>query len=109
MEIRVIIAYRPAEYPSYYIPGAGIGGQLPVGNGEADGTDMICNYPECDRFPAVAKIICPAGDLFGGGYSAGKNICVIIGLFVLQHPYQPLKPHTRIYMPGWQGVKASVL
>ncbi len=55
IEIRIIISHGPSKNPSYHITGACIGRQLSIGNGEADGADMIGNNPEGDCLPAVAE------------------------------------------------------
>ncbi len=101
-EVGIIITHRPAQNAAYDIASAGVGRQLPVGNGKTNGADMVGNNTKGNGLFAVAKIILPAGEFFGGGNGTGKHIGVVVAFLALDYPHQAFKTHTGIHVPGGQ-------
>ena len=95
----IAISDCTAENTSYDIAGLDIGGQLSVGNREADSPDMVGNNPHCHSHFAVTLIFYSAdpGNCINHGC---EYIRVVVALFVLQYHAEALQSHSRIHMFG---------
>ncbi len=70
---------------------------------------MIGQYPESNILAYRCRLyVFFAGDFFYCFNGAGKNVSIVIALFILQHPYQSFKAHAGIYMFCRQWFQAAV-
>jgi hypothetical protein len=102
IQITKIKPYRPAQYASDDITCAGVGRQLPVGNGKTDGADMVGNYTECDIGFTVAAVVLLSAKLLGFGDGTRKNIGIVVAVFALAIPAQAFRAPCR-YLHVWRA------
>ena len=102
IEERVGIAHGPAQNASDHVAGLGIGRQLPIGNGEGHGAQMVGHDAHghvdiclCAAVAVGVFIFQPRKPLYFLDDGL-ENVGVIVGVFALQHAHKPLEAHPGI-------------
>ena len=108
IQIGIIIAHGASQDTADDVARLGIRWQLAVGDRKGDRTNMIGDDAESDVLSAVSCRISLFHQLFHDSDGAGEEIGIVVGMFPLQHPDQPLETHTGIHVFGGQWLEAAV-
>ncbi len=106
-EESVAIPDRTAQNPAGDIARLHVGGQLSVGDGEADGADVVGDHPHGHVGLCVGPVFMSA-ELLNPPYHPSENVCVIVALLALKHHAEPLEAYARVYVLGRQDLQFSV-
>ena len=107
-EEAVAVAHGPAEDAADHIPGAGVGGELPVGDGEGHGTHVVCTDAQGHVHLVVSTGVGLPGGLAQVADQRLEDIRVIVALLALQDGGEALEAHAGVDVPGRKGLEGSV-
>ena len=98
------VAHGAAQDAAYHIARLGVGGQLPVGDGERDGADVVGHHAHGDvRLLVLAVLhVRQLANLADDGL---EDVGVVVGILVLQHTAEALKAHARVDDLGRQRLE----
>ena len=98
---------RPAKDPANHIASFDVGGQLAIGNGKSNRTEVICHYPHGNICFGIRSIGYP-GHVREGTDQWQEYIGVVVGNFSLQYHTESFESHTGVNMFGWQRNQPAI-
>ena len=103
----VTVAHCTAQDAADHIAGLVVARQLAVGNGKADGADVVRNHAHCNvglRIGAVAV----AGELSYLCEHAGEDVRIVVGVLALKHCAEALEAHSGVDVLCREALQVAV-
>ena len=103
----IAVAHGTAQDATDDVSCLGVGGQLPVGDGERDGAEVVGDDAHGDvvLFTLSIGAAAEGGDLLDEGL---EDVGVVVRLLALYHHAEALEAHAGVDMLGLQGLQCAV-
>ena len=103
----VAVADGAAQDPADHVAGLHVGGQLAVGDAEADGADVVRDHAHRHVGLGVLAVFV-AGKFADAGEHPGEHVGVVVAVLALQHGAEALEAHAGVDVAGGQRLQVAV-